>query len=406
MSRSTTQAFDSLQPPSISDMGRDTGHTQALAVQSWQDMPRPSGHAERAEAPRVIDFGAHSDIYPARQTPPLKAEQIRPALDHASSVNFTTAASDRKNHVVPDFIMGEDGKLRANPDKKTPNKDGSVNIEVQSKHKQEVDSKKAADQLQKAAIKDLIAYMKKNNPEAKIPEDWQNTLANEPDLPPAPVPLTPELTPTIPDTPVQQPTDSGRGGGGGVGGDGGGGGGGGGFAGQGGFDNSGYFKGNGSEGEGSLYTGGSDSKGEPLGPGEKVQAKEIYDYLTDKYDMTPAQASGVLGNMQVESGFKTDAYNKGEGAIGLCQWEGGRRTNLENFAAAEGKPVTDWHVQVDFMMHEMKGSEHGAYDQLKQANTPQEAAAAFDKYYERSSGEARGTRMANAQNIYNDVANA
>ncbi|MEU7634437.1 phage tail tip lysozyme, partial [Nocardia sp. NPDC049220] len=130
--------------------------------------------------------------------------------------------------------------------------------------------------------------------------------------------------------------------------------------------------------------------------GQAPSVANIYRYLITKYGFTPAQAAGILGNMQVESGFNTAAYNSGEGAIGLCQWEGGRRRQLEQFAAARGKPVTDWQVQVDFMAHELAGSESGAYRYIKAAQTPAAAAAAFDQYYERSDGAARGQRMANA----------
>jgi hypothetical protein len=135
---------------------------------------------------------------------------------------------------------------------------------------------------------------------------------------------------------------------------------------------------------------------EAITTGQKAEASKIYEYLIQK-GFTPAQAAGILGNMQVESGFDTGAYNPAEGAIGLCQWEGGRRTALEAFAA--GRDIGDWHTQVDFMMSELSGSESGALGHIKSAQTPGDAAAAFDQFYERSSGEARGQRVANANSI-------
>ncbi|MBF6301269.1 DUF4226 domain-containing protein [Nocardia amamiensis] len=133
--------------------------------------------------------------------------------------------------------------------------------------------------------------------------------------------------------------------------------------------------------------------------GQNPQVADMYRYLVSHYGLTPAQAAGILGNIQVESGFRTDAFNPREGAIGLCQWLGGRRRNLERFAATYGKPVTDWKVQIDFMMHELRSGESGAYARLRAAQTPAAAAAVFDQYYERSSGEARGQRMAYANAI-------
>jgi hypothetical protein len=148
----------------------------------------------------------------------------------------------------------------------------------------------------------------------------------------------------------------------------------------------------------------SGASAQPIGEGEKAQVEEMYQYLLEK-GFTPAQAAGILGNLQVESGFDTGAYNPGEGAIGLAQWLGGRRANLEAFAASQGRPVTDWKTQIDFMVHELEHSESSAMSKLKSTATAGDAAAVFDQYYERSSGEARGQRIANAQSIANSMAN-
>ncbi len=166
------------------------------------------------------------------------------------------------------------------------------------------------------------------------------------------------------------------------------------------WDNSYPYYDSGSSSDSSPYVNYA-GNGQPVSGGQKVQAKQIYNYLISKYHLTPAQAAGILGNMQVESGLNTGALNSAEGAIGLCQWEGGRRTALEQYAASQGKPVTDWQVQVDFMMKEMGGSESGAYSMLKSATTPAQAAAIFDQYFERSSGSARGQREADAVNFFN-----
>lgn len=142
--------------------------------------------------------------------------------------------------------------------------------------------------------------------------------------------------------------------------------------------------------------GGSVSKVD-LSGGQKVTAQKIYQYLIDQYHLTPAQAAGIVGNMQVESSLDTGAFNSAEGAYGLCQWEGDRLTKLQQFA---GSKVGDWKTQVDFMMTEMKGGESTAYTQLTSATTASGAAAAFDQYYERSAGTSRNQRMSDADNVY------
>ncbi len=144
----------------------------------------------------------------------------------------------------------------------------------------------------------------------------------------------------------------------------------------------------------------ADSHGEPRGPGELVPVKQLYDYFTEK-GFTKAQAAGILGNMQTESSFRTNAYNASEQAIGLCQWENSRRTQLEQFAAQQGKPVTDWRVQVDFMMHEFNTTEKRAFAALKATQTPEQAAKAFQSKYERSA--ALTNRATNARTIYDQL---
>ncbi|MGQ4620046.1 phage tail tip lysozyme, partial [Nocardia sp. R7R-8] len=150
---------------------------------------------------------------------------------------------------------------------------------------------------------------------------------------------------------------------------------------------------------------GTTGSGDNIPGGSKANPADVYRYLISKYGLTSAQAAGIVGNLQVESGFNTSAYNPGEGAIGLCQWRGGRRQALERFAAAQGKPVTDWKVQIDFMMAELRSNESTAYGYLRAAQTPAYAAAVFDQYYERSSGEARGQRIAYANSIASAMRN-
>ena len=65
-----------------------------------------------------------------------------------------------------------------------------------------------------------------------------------------------------------------------------------------------------------------------------------------------AAAAGIMGNIQVESGFNPASTNPSSKAYGLCQWYKGRKSNLFNFAAKKGKPASDINVQLDFLMYE------------------------------------------------------
>lgn len=126
---------------------------------------------------------------------------------------------------------------------------------------------------------------------------------------------------------------------------------------------------------------------------------EIMSYLEGTLHLTPAQAAGVAGNLTVESKLNPAASNPREGAIGIAQWEGGRRTALDRYAAATGGSETDLTTQLNYLWTELQGSESAAYQKLVATNDPGTAAAVFDQYYERSSGAARATRVADAQAI-------
>lgn len=119
---------------------------------------------------------------------------------------------------------------------------------------------------------------------------------------------------------------------------------------------------------------------------------KIWIYLTE-HGFTDIQAAGIMGNIQCESDFNPRAT---DGGHGLFQWLGGRKANLYAFAS------DPWDIddQLAFMIHELNTSESAAYQKLKAAKTPEEAAYVFDVYYERSAGLSTARRMANAAAWY------
>ena len=65
-------------------------------------------------------------------------------------------------------------------------------------------------------------------------------------------------------------------------------------------------------------------------------------------------AAGVLGNIEAESGFNEASIEGGSGAgFGLCQWTGGRRTQLESYAASKGVAPSDLDTQIEFLLAEI-----------------------------------------------------
>lgn len=111
-----------------------------------------------------------------------------------------------------------------------------------------------------------------------------------------------------------------------------------------------------------------------------------------------AGACGVMGNIEIESGGNPEAYNPNEDAIGLCQWEGGRKTELEAYAAHYGGSSTDLHIQIGFLIEEAKA--RGNWQAVTEATDAAACAAYWDANFEVSAGTARNLRMQVAASFF------
>jgi hypothetical protein len=112
---------------------------------------------------------------------------------------------------------------------------------------------------------------------------------------------------------------------------------------------------------------------------------------------TKEQAAGIVGNLFHESGgkMKTNARAPGDGrdgsdSIGIAQWNAERATALKAFAAAQGKPWTDYETQLAFVDKELRSSHSSAGEALKNAKTADEAAGVIVTRYEMPKGSNRG----------------
>jgi hypothetical protein len=113
-----------------------------------------------------------------------------------------------------------------------------------------------------------------------------------------------------------------------------------------------------------------------------------------------AAIAGIVGNLMTESGFNPDNPNPAEGAQGIAQWEGGRRTELQAYARAHGTAETDLNTQLGFMWQELSGSYSGVLSALKNVTDPSAAATIWDSQYEKSAGTSRAQRISNATTYY------
>lgn len=121
--------------------------------------------------------------------------------------------------------------------------------------------------------------------------------------------------------------------------------------------------------------------------------------------LTPAQAAGVIGSMQGESGpgLNPGATNPNGGAYGIAQWLGGRKTALTK-RADPGSLQT----QLNYLWSELQGPERGSLKGLKAAHTPEGAAVAWQKLFERGAPfeQKYDQRAANARKVFDTLKGA
>ena len=114
-------------------------------------------------------------------------------------------------------------------------------------------------------------------------------------------------------------------------------------------------------------TGGSDTPATNCVCGGSVtlvgsdNAEKAFHFFVSK-GLTAIQAAGLMGNIQAESHFDTDIIEGGTGiGYGIAQWSYGRRTALEDAAAAAGVDVADLGFQLNYLYNESLGRDSRTY---------------------------------------------
>lgn len=116
-------------------------------------------------------------------------------------------------------------------------------------------------------------------------------------------------------------------------------------------------------------------------------------------------ADGFIMNMKDESGFNPDINEAApivpgsRGGYGLIQWTGPRRKQLEAYAQSRGVPVSDVDLQLDFLMHELGGSESAAAREIMSAQDAGSAAQAIVNKFLRPAEAHRAHRAAQYGNM-------
>ena len=113
---------------------------------------------------------------------------------------------------------------------------------------------------------------------------------------------------------------------------------------------------------------------------------------------TLAQAAGIVANLDIETAgtFNPGAIGDGGKAYGIAQWHPDRQAHFQSWAGRSIRGST-FEQQLEFVQYELtEGREKKAGNRIRQTTTPQDAAIATDRFYERSSGAARSRRIRRA----------
>ena len=117
--------------------------------------------------------------------------------------------------------------------------------------------------------------------------------------------------------------------------------------------------------------------------------------------------TGILANIQAESGYNPQALNSGSGAYGLVQWLGGRKTGVMNACGTSSSNEEHISCQVSYIFQELSSSERNANSYLLRDASASDMAYYFCQYYERPEEGvcSSGTRQGYANDLLPYVTN-
>jgi hypothetical protein len=139
----------------------------------------------------------------------------------------------------------------------------------------------------------------------------------------------------------------------------------------------------------------------PVGTASE-SAEEAYNFFRrDGY--SDAQARGIVGNMQAESGFLPEnigfdpVTKRDNGSMGVCQWRKGRLNgpeSLKAFAAQRGLNPENLTTQFLFTKHELDTYPYYGKAELMRCSTPEQAAVTFCRKFENPADDPSGRTSA------------
>lgn len=153
------------------------------------------------------------------------------------------------------------------------------------------------------------------------------------------------------------------------------------------------------------------STSESLGIGGNTVQERVWNYLRAQ-GFSAAATAGIMGNMEVESGFDPTIEEIGSAVgYGLCQWSYERRNNLVTWCTNNGRDYTTVEGQLDYLMYELEGGDPtcvnlmqqhcGGLDGFKNLTDVAQATQIFQICFERAGVPNMQRRINAAMTYYN-----
>ena len=117
-------------------------------------------------------------------------------------------------------------------------------------------------------------------------------------------------------------------------------------------------------------------------PGARGTPQQAIEFFMSK-GLTRAQAAGIAANLSHESNFNPNAVGDNGTSHGIAQWHNERATAMRNWTRANGFDSNSFRGQLEFLWHELNGSESNALNKLRQTTNAYDAGMSFQRYFER-----------------------
>ena len=130
--------------------------------------------------------------------------------------------------------------------------------------------------------------------------------------------------------------------------------------------------------------------------------------LQEVFGITRAQAAGIVGNLDYETGgFKylqelEPVVPGSKGGRGFAMWTGPRRRSFEAWSKENNLDPDSYEASFGFLVHEVQNTSEGRFmEALEKTTTPEEAARVFSNKYLRPGKPNINKRISSSNNYYN-----